>query len=289
MPARARAISSSSGRREPVLRRGACRRALRQRRARRDRRGLGRRSASRRPRPCRHGARRARREDRPAADRREGRAAGRRVSGPVFSRAGVVHLLEGVGRTRALEERDLVVSVRSLGDERDRELAIKHALTREVAYGSIPKARRGRLHADLADWLEDAPTSAGAARVPLRGGGEGGGRGSRVGGRAGQLRVSRTRRALALAGWASSRRGRHEMEEAIELFSRAVGLSDDEHEQALLWRAIGEAQALRYDGEGMRPRCSARSTVRSTTPSGPTRMRSSPSSRRSDRRCGRSD
>ncbi len=47
-------------------------------------------------------------------------------------------------------------------------------------------------------------------------------------------------------------RGRHEMEEAIELYTRAVGLSDDPYEQALLWRAIGEAQALRYDGEGMR-------------------------------------
>ena len=42
------------------------------------------------------------------------------------------------------------------------------------------------------------------------------------------------------------------MEEAVELFTRAVDLSDDEYEKALLWRAIGEAQALRYDGEGMR-------------------------------------
>ena len=42
------------------------------------------------------------------------------------------------------------------------------------------------------------------------------------------------------------------MEEAVELYTRAVGLSDDDREQATLWRAIGEAQALRYDGEGMR-------------------------------------
>jgi len=47
-------------------------------------------------------------------------------------------------------------------------------------------------------------------------------------------------------------RGRHETEEAVELYTRAVELSDDEHEKALLWRAIGEAHALRYDGEGMR-------------------------------------
>jgi hypothetical protein len=42
------------------------------------------------------------------------------------------------------------------------------------------------------------------------------------------------------------------MEEAVELYTRAAELSDDAHDRALLWRAVGEAQALRYDGEGMR-------------------------------------
>ena len=52
-----------------------------------------------------------------------------------------------------LEERDFVRrrSRSSLAGER--EYVIKHALTREVAYSSIPKARRGRLHATLGDWL----------------------------------------------------------------------------------------------------------------------------------------
>ena len=31
---------------------------------------------------------------------------------------------------------------------------IKHALTREVAYASLPKARRAKLHASLAQWME---------------------------------------------------------------------------------------------------------------------------------------
>jgi predicted ATPase len=74
--------------------------------------------------------------------------------GRVFSRAGVVHLLGGEEPDFALlEDRDLVVAVRSSKPGAEREIAIKHALTREVAYGSIPKARRGRLHAALADWL----------------------------------------------------------------------------------------------------------------------------------------
>ena len=38
--------------------------------------------------------------------------------------------------------------------EGEREFAFKHQLTREVAYASVPKARRARLHAAFADWLE---------------------------------------------------------------------------------------------------------------------------------------
>src|SRR5207247_538378 len=32
--------------------------------------------------------------------------------------------------------------------------AFKHQLTREVAYASLPKAKRARLHAEFAAWLE---------------------------------------------------------------------------------------------------------------------------------------
>ena len=50
-------------------------------------------------------------------------------------------------RLRALEERDFVRRRGGSSIAGQREYAIKHALTREVAYASIPKARRGRLHA----------------------------------------------------------------------------------------------------------------------------------------------
>jgi hypothetical protein len=177
------------------------------------------------------------------------------VMGRVFSRAGVVHLLGGEEPDFGLlEERDLVGSVRSPVPGEDRELAIKHALTREVAYGSIPKARRGRLHAALADWLEEEGSDERApvlayhyneaakeedadlvwADAPD------------------ELARVRARAVQWLTRAGQLARGRHEMQEAVELFTRAVELSGDEHEQALLWRAIGEAQALRYDGEGMR-------------------------------------
>src|SRR5438876_1187065 len=38
--------------------------------------------------------------------------------------------------------------------EGEREYVFKHALTREVAYASVPKARRAHLHAAFAEWLE---------------------------------------------------------------------------------------------------------------------------------------
>jgi class 3 adenylate cyclase/tetratricopeptide (TPR) repeat protein len=177
------------------------------------------------------------------------------VMGRVFSRAGVVHLLEGVEPDFALlEERDLVVSVRSSVTSEDREFAIKHALTREVAYGSIPKARRGRLHAVLADWFEDGSTD---ERAPLLAYHYAEAAKEEDAdlvweGEPDELARVRERAVHWLSRAGQLARGRHEMEEAVELFSRAVELSEDEHEQALLWRAIGEAYALRYDGEGMR-------------------------------------
>ncbi|HEU5207225.1 MAG TPA: AAA family ATPase [Gaiellaceae bacterium] len=178
------------------------------------------------------------------------------VVGRVFWKTPVVHLLDGEEPDFGiLAERDLVTERRGARSD-DREFAIKHALTREVAYGSIPKARRGRLHASFAEWLEQSTAGADdrasllayhyseAANpddVDLVWAGDPDGL-SRVRERA----VHWLSRAGRLA------RGRHEMDEAIELFTRAVDLADDPYESALLWRAIGEAQALRYDGEGMR-------------------------------------
>jgi class 3 adenylate cyclase len=179
------------------------------------------------------------------------------VVGRVFWEQPVVHLLDGVEPDfGVLEERDLVAERRGSTPEGDREFTIKHALTREVAYGSIPRARRGRLHASLAEWLEGSSgraderspvlayhyaEAANARDADLVWADDPEGL-SHVRDRA----VHWLRRAGQLA------RGRHEMEEAVELFRRAVDLTEDAYEQATLWRAIGEAHALQYDGEGMR-------------------------------------
>ena len=175
------------------------------------------------------------------------------VVGRVFWRPPVLHLTLGEEPDFGLlEERDLITAQRRSVVVEDAEFAFKHALTREVAYGSIPKARRGRLHAALADWLESGiakderasllayhySEAANPEDADLVWGGD-------------QAELERVRsRAvqwLSRAGELAKRRS--EFDESIELFSRAVELCGDEHERALLWREVGLASALRFDGD----------------------------------------
>jgi len=66
----------------------------------------------------------------------------------------------GVGRTELpqllerLEGRDLLRERPSSTLAGDREFIFKHALTREVAYASLPRAVRGPAHAKVAQWVE---------------------------------------------------------------------------------------------------------------------------------------
>ena len=174
------------------------------------------------------------------------------VVGRAFSEPPVLHLLEGeTPDFGLLEERDFIR--RSSSASEQREYTMKHALTREVAYSTIPKARRGRLHAAVADWMlahdragdehasllayhaaeavrpEDADLAWGGEPLELA--------------RRREEAVRRLRRAAGLA------RGRSEFEDVIDLLTRAVELCDDEHEHALIWRDIGLAHALRFDGD----------------------------------------
>src|SRR5256885_1464841 len=76
------------------------------------------------------------------------------VIGRVFWGGPIYELVEAEPDLRILEERDLIRRRGGSSMAGEREYAIKHALTREVAYASLPKARRAGLHAAFADWLE---------------------------------------------------------------------------------------------------------------------------------------
>ena len=178
------------------------------------------------------------------------------IVGRVFGPPPILHLLDGIEPDfDLLEERDFIRRRAGSTMAGATEYAIKHALTREVAYSSIPKARRGRLHASLADWLcethrgdEDASLLAYHYAEAVRPDdadlvwADDAEEHARVRGEA----VRWLRRAGQLA------RGRHELDDAVELFTRALELTDDALERARFWRDLGEAHALRYDGERMR-------------------------------------
>jgi class 3 adenylate cyclase len=163
-------------------------------------------------------------------------------------------LLEGAEpELRALEERDFIRRSPASSVAGDPEYAFKHALTREVAYGTLAKAERARRHAAFANWLEDsgggrddvapllAHHYAQAARpdyADLAWAGEGE--------RLHDLReraVAWLRRAAELAS------ARYALDEALALLHRALELEPSTADQVDLWRAIGRASVLKFEGE----------------------------------------
>jgi class 3 adenylate cyclase len=174
------------------------------------------------------------------------------VIGRVFWTAPVYDLIEETPDLRVAEDRDFIRRRAGSTLEGEREYAFKHAITREVAYESVPKARRARLHAAFAEWIErrmggrdeDAPTLAHhfAAAVAshdadLAWGSEP----DRLDG----LRRHAIRWLLRAGQLAMSR---YELMDAIDLFHQALELHPDRNEEVQLWRIIGRANAIRYDG-----------------------------------------
>lgn len=176
------------------------------------------------------------------------------VIGRIFWAGPVYALVEDAEPDlRVLEERDFIRRRPGSSVAGDREYAIKHALTREVAYASLPKARRAKLHAAFAGWLERigeardelapllAHHYAEAVRredADLAWAGEEGEL-DRLRGRA----LAWVRRAAELAI------GRFEIDEGLALLHRALELEPDQAGRAALWREIGRANVFKFDGE----------------------------------------
>ena len=179
------------------------------------------------------------------------------VIGRAFWSGPVYELVEGAQPDFALlEERDFVYRRSSSSLPGEREYVIKHALTREVAYESQPKATRAHRHAAFASWLEGAGLGrdehAGllahhyaSAVLPEDVDLAWPGSDDRVV----ELRaraVEWSRRAAQLAV------GRYEIDEALALLHQAVAHESEPDRQAELWEEIGHANALRFDGEAFR-------------------------------------
>ena len=177
------------------------------------------------------------------------------VIGRVFWSGPVCELVEGADpEFGVLQERYFVLPHARSSIEGQREWLIKHALTRQVAYESLLRAKRALLHARFAQWLERngegedefAPLLAhhyAAAVAPEDLDLAWPGREKE----ADALRaraVSWSRRAAELAI------GRYEIDQGLALLRRALSLESEPREQAGIWRQIGHACALKYDGAG---------------------------------------
>jgi hypothetical protein len=169
-------------------------------------------------------------------------------AGPVYELVG-----EAAPDLEVLEARGFVRRRPSSSIAGEREYAIKHALTREVAYASLAKARRARLHAAFAAWLErtgggrdeHAPVlahhlaeAARAEDADLAWAGE-----------EAELEGLRKRAAFWLRRAAHLAVTRYELDDGIALLERALDVEDDRAERAEIWREVGNANALKFDGE----------------------------------------
>ncbi len=176
------------------------------------------------------------------------------VIGRTFWKGPVCVLLDGAEPDCAiLEDRDFIRRRSGSSFAGEQEYAFKHALTREVAYASLPKARRARLHAAFAEWLEHtgegrdehvpllAHHYAEAVRpedADLAWPGEGE-----------ELDRLRGKAVEWLKRAADAAVHRYDIDDGLALLHRALELEEGQPARSRLWREIGHANALKYDGE----------------------------------------
>jgi hypothetical protein len=176
------------------------------------------------------------------------------VIGRVFWSGPVYELLESLRPDlRVLEEREFIRRRPGSTLAGETEFSIKHALTREVAYTSLPKARRARLHAAFARWVERVgegrdeyvPVLAHHYAEAVRPEDAG----LVWGGAEAELAALRGRAIACLRRAAELSASRYALGEAVGLLHRALELDPDRAERAELWRAVARAHALAYHGE----------------------------------------
>jgi class 3 adenylate cyclase len=168
------------------------------------------------------------------------------VIGRSFTPAGLTALTGSSAEVRTLVERGFVRPAQP-------RMVFKHALTRDVAYAGLARARRAQLHADFARWLEaedDPDSRAGAlahhyseavdpaiADLAWR-----------------DSDQERERLSAAALRWlrraAELAQAHFDLDDALAHLHRAAALAPDD---AGIWQSIGRVNALRFDGEAMWP------------------------------------
>ena len=176
------------------------------------------------------------------------------VIGRTFWTGPVYELVEGLEPDlRLLESRDFIRRRAGSALPDEVEYVFKHALTRDVAYSSVTKARRARLHARFADWIErigqgrdeHAPLLAYHYAEAVRP--------DNVDVAWPDKEVELARLQSKALHWlrrsAEAAISRYEIADGIELLKRALTYESETAEQARIWRRIGQAHALEFDGD----------------------------------------
>lgn len=176
------------------------------------------------------------------------------VIGRIFWAEPVYELVtEGAPDLRTLEDRDFIRRRLASSMAGQREYAIKHALTREVAYDSIPRSRRAGLHAGFARWAERTAGSADEVAPILAHHYAEAVRPDDAdlawSGREAEAADLRSRAVDWLKRAAGLAISRMEIDDAIALLHRAIALEPDTQRRAILWREVGRASILKFDGE----------------------------------------
>jgi class 3 adenylate cyclase len=175
------------------------------------------------------------------------------VIGRVFWAGAVSAFVHDEPDFTLLEERAFVRRRQSSELGGETEYAIRHALTREVAYRTVPKGRRAQLHLAFAEWLEQIGEGRDEhAALLAHHYGEALRSDYAELGWPNDPETPRQLRPKAVA-WlrraASLAIGRYEIENGLGLLDRALELASSDESRAQLWREIGRANALIYDGE----------------------------------------
>jgi len=178
------------------------------------------------------------------------------VVGRIFWAEPVQKMLGGVSvraELERLEARGLVAVRPSSTIGGQVEYLFRHALIRDVAYGSLPRKRRARAHAEAAVWLEDLASGEGfldlvahhyaAAMLgddaDLAWADDPAGRGE-----------VRTRAFPALLVAGEVARQRYDLDVAADRHRAALQVAQSDDERARAWEALGDDEGAAFHGEG---------------------------------------
>ncbi|MEO8639597.1 MAG: adenylate/guanylate cyclase domain-containing protein [Chloroflexota bacterium] len=175
------------------------------------------------------------------------------VIGRIFWATPVYELVDGQPDLHVLEDRDFIRHRLASSMAGEREYAIKHALTREVAYDSLPRSRRAGMHARFAQWVEGRAGSPDEVAPILAHHYAEAVRPDDIdlawSGRQQELVEMQARAVTWLSRAAALAIGRMEVDDAVRLLHQALELETDPPRRASLWREVGRASILKFDGE----------------------------------------